>query len=76
MSNRCGIVDVAPDPVLNEKVNAFFQVESLEMSPGYMEFQKKLLRDSGLDEESPQTILELKSVLAEHREKQAKRKQK
>jgi hypothetical protein len=73
MAKRCPIADVAPDPVLNTKVRAFMNVESLEMSPGYSEFQKRILRDSGLDEETPDTILELKRVLTEAREYEAKK---
>jgi hypothetical protein len=69
LANRCGIVDIAPDPKLNRMVNAFFQVEMLEMSPGYAEFQKKLLKESGLADETPDTILEMKYVMSEYREK-------
>jgi hypothetical protein len=66
-------VDVAPDIALNNKVNAFFQVEALDTSPAYAEHQKKILRDSGLMDETADTILELRSVLVEYREWEAKK---
>lgn len=38
------------------------------MSQGYGTFQQKIIRDSGLDQESPDTILEMKTILADYRE--------
>ena len=72
MSNRCGIADVAGDVKLNEQVTAFLHGEMLDISPGYSDVQRKLLRDSGLSDETPETILALKSVLAEYRAYQEK----
>ena len=72
MSNRCGIVDVAGDVKLNDQVTAFLYGEMLDVSPGYAEVQRKLLRDSGLSDETPETILELKSVLAKYHAHQEK----
>lgn len=73
-ANRCGIVDVAPDINLNKKVNAFFQVEALDQSPAYAQFQRKAIEDSGLDVETVDTILEMKTILAEYREWMSKHK--
>lgn len=65
--NKCDIVDIAPDIELNRKVEAFFTVEALDTSPAYVGHAKKVLRDSGLDEETPSTILAMRTVLSEHR---------
>lgn len=65
---RCHIVDIAPDIELNRLVNAFLECEMLEMSPGYAPYQRKILKESGLLNESPATILALKSVLADYRD--------
>jgi hypothetical protein len=73
MSNQCEIVDIAPVLSLNKKVSAFFQVESLDTSPAYAEFARKILRDSGLAEESADTILEMRSALLDYREYEAKK---
>lgn len=70
--NRCDIVDIAPSKKLNDLVNAFLQVEMLDLSHGYAPFQEKILRESGLMDESSDTILEMKSVLAEYREWKSK----
>jgi hypothetical protein len=48
------------------------QVEILDQSSGYGSFQEKLIRDSGLNEESAETILEMRHVLAEYREWKSK----
>jgi hypothetical protein len=71
--NRCDIVDIAPNVDLNNKVSAFFAVESFEMAPAYAEFAKKILRDSGLDQESPSTILEMRAVLMQYRDYEAQK---
>jgi len=49
-------------------VDAFIQVEVLSMTQGYGSFQEKLLKESGLFEESSETILEMRAVLSEYRE--------
>jgi hypothetical protein len=43
------------------------------MGSGYSSFQEKLLNESGLCMESAETILEMKSVLAEYREWSSKK---
>jgi hypothetical protein len=60
-------VDVAPDIALNNKVNAFFKVEALDSSPAYARHQEKLLRDSGLIDESADTILEMRQAVVDYR---------
>jgi hypothetical protein len=54
-------------------VDAFIQVEVLSMTPGYASFQEKLLKESGLAEESSETILEMRSVLSEYRDWSSKK---
>jgi hypothetical protein len=49
-------------------VDAFIQVEVLSMTQGYGSFQDKVLKESGLYEESSETILEMRTVLSEYRE--------
>jgi hypothetical protein len=49
-------------------VDAFIQVEVLSMTQGYGSFQDRLLKESGLYEESSETILEMRGVLSEYRE--------
>jgi hypothetical protein len=49
-------------------VDAFIQVEVLSMTTGYGSFQDKLLKESGLCDESAETILEMRAVLSEYRE--------
>jgi hypothetical protein len=64
----CDYLDVAPDEALNRKVDAFLQAEMLEYSgPGYHALADKLVRESGLLDESAATVLEAKSELAEFR---------
>jgi len=46
------------------------------MTQGYGTFQEKLLQESGLAEESAETILEMRSVLSEYREWSAKKNSK
>ena len=67
MANKCPIVDIAGDKYLNKLVDAFVQIEVLDMSSGYGRFQEKIIVDSGLIEESPATILEMKSIISEYR---------
>jgi hypothetical protein len=61
-------VDIAGNRRLNRLVDAFIQVEVLSMTQGYGSFQEKLLKESGLFEESSETILEMRAVLSEYRE--------
>lgn len=42
------------------------------MSSGYNSFQERLIEESGLSEESADTILEMKSVLSEYRDFKSK----
>ncbi|TXH14220.1 MAG: hypothetical protein E6R03_09700 [Hyphomicrobiaceae bacterium] len=70
--NLCPIVDIATSYSLHEKVNAFLQVESFDMTPAYADVARKILRDSGLGDESPDTILEMRAALVEYREWKAK----
>lgn len=74
LSGMCPIVDIAPDIRLNKLVQAFIQVESLDLSPGYAQFQGRLLRESGLEQETPETILALKGVIADFRDRESKQK--
>lgn len=68
ISGKCPIVDIAGSRRLNRLCDAFLQVEILDQSSGYGSFQDKIIRDSGLSEESAETILEMRQVLAEYRE--------
>ena len=43
------------------------------MGSGYSSFQEKLLQESGLSEESAETILEMKSILSEYRDWSSKK---
>lgn len=61
-------MDIAGNRRLNKLVDAFIQVEVLSMTPGYATFQERLLKESGLSEESSETILEMRSILSEYRE--------
>ena len=67
MADRCHIVDIAGNKRLNRMVDAFIQIEILDVSNGFGRFQEKILDESGLSEESPATILEMKSIIAEYR---------
>ena len=67
MSNQCPVVDVAPDIVLNRKVRSFLQSEGFETSPAYAHVQRRLLDESGLSDETAETLLEMKAVMAEYR---------
>lgn len=62
--------DVAPDVELNQLADAFLKFEILDQSPGAARFQDKLLKDSGLDQESADTILELKSAITEYQKRE------
>ena len=73
LSNLCPIVDIAGNKRLNRLVDAFLQVEILAMTPGYGSFQERLMKDSGLQEESAETILDMKGVLTEYREWSSKK---
>jgi hypothetical protein len=54
-------------------VDAFLQIEILSMGSGYSSFQDKLLVESGLSNESAETILEMKSILSEYRDWSSKK---
>lgn len=71
LSGHCPIVDIAPDVKLNRQVRAFLEAEALELSPAYAQFQRRILKDAEIDKETPQTILEMKAVIAEYRNKSA-----
>lgn len=43
------------------------------MTPGYASFQERVLKESGLADESSETILEMRSVLAEYRDWNSKK---
>lgn len=43
------------------------------MTTGYGSFQDKLLKESGLFEESAETILEMRGIISEYREWGAKK---
>jgi hypothetical protein len=68
LANSCEIVDIAGNRRLNRLVDAFLTIEMLDMSSGYSALQDKMLKESGLLEESSETILEMKIVLSEYRE--------
>ena len=63
----CHIGDVAPSHELNKLVDGFLDIERLEMSPGYARFQERILDDSGLILESSETVLAMRTLLAEWR---------
>jgi hypothetical protein len=69
----CPIADIAPSRRLNAMVEAFLQAESFELSPGAWRFQEQLYRDSGLQNETAETLLALKNVLAKHRARDTKK---
>lgn len=66
-------MDIAPSKELNTKVLAFLKSEALEGSPAYASKQEQLLKESGLFDESIDTLIELRTTLAEY--KQEKQKQ-
>lgn len=66
-------MDIAGNKRLNRLADAFLQVEILSMSTGYNSFQDKIIQESGLSEETPETILEMKAVLSEYREWSSKK---
>lgn len=70
--NKCEIVDIAADKKLNRLVDAFLQIEIFDMGGGYSSFQDKILRESKLQDESAETILEMKSILSQYREWKSK----
>jgi len=74
--NLCPIVDIAGNRRLNRLADAFLQIEILDMSSGYGSFQEKLLRESGLGDETAETILEMRSILSEYREWSSKKNNK
>ena len=57
---------------MNRLADAFLKIEILSMSSGYNSFQEKLIEESGLSEESADTILEMKSTLSEYRDCKSK----
>ncbi len=74
--NLCPIVDIAGNKRLNRLADAFLQIEILDMSSGYGSFQEKLLKESGLADETAETILEMRAVLSEYREWTSKKSSK
>lgn len=64
----CHIGDIAPSHHLNELADAFLLIESLSFSSGYGAYQDKIMRDSGLINETVETIGELKFVMSKFRE--------
>jgi hypothetical protein len=69
-------VEIAGNKRLNRLADAFLQIEILSMTPGYGSFQEKLLVESGLADESAETILEMRGVLSEYREWSSKKNNK
>ena len=69
-------MDIAGNKRLNRLVDGFIQIEVLDMTSGYGSFQEKILQESGLCDESPETILEMRSLLSEYREWSAKKNNK
>ena len=65
---------MAPDWHLGEQAAAFIQAELLSDAPGYAGVQQKLLRESGLEAESGQTILALRGIMGEWKEYERKRR--
>jgi hypothetical protein len=61
----CHLIDVAPSPSLNSKVDAFLRAEAFDTSPAYARKQEQLLVESGLFDESAETLIEMRSVLNE-----------
>jgi hypothetical protein len=73
LSGLCPIVDIAGNKRLNRLADAFLQIEILDMSHGYGSFQDKILKESGLGEETAETILEMRAVLSEYRDWKSKK---
>lgn len=73
LSGLCPIVDIAGNKRLNKLVDAFLQIEILSMGSGYSSFQEKLIVESGLVNETAETILEMKTILADYREWKSKK---
>jgi len=73
LSGKCPIVDIAGNKRLNKLVDGFIHTEVLALASGYTLFQERVLRESGLSEESPETILEMRAILAEYREWSSKK---
>lgn len=66
LSKGCHLADVAGSRVLREKCMAFIQAENLAESPGYSEMVKKAVEESGLIDESINTIIQMKMVRMEY----------
>ena len=69
-------MEIAGNKRLNRLADAFLQIEILSMTPGYGSFQEKVLQESGLVDESAETILEMRGVISEYREWSAKKNNK
>jgi hypothetical protein len=69
----CHLIDVAPSPSLNVKVSAFLRAEAFETSPAYARKQEQLLVESGLFDESVETLIEMRVAMNEFRNWQAKK---
>ena len=70
----CHLGDVAPDWKLTALCEAFLQGEMLSDTPGYAPMQQKLLRESGLEAETVETILALRGIMHEWKEYESKRR--
>jgi hypothetical protein len=67
----CPIGDCAPDRTLNDQVEAFVHAEMLEFaSPGYADLTRRTLEDHAILDETPQTILAAKAIVAKYRKEQ------
>lgn len=69
MTGKCPIGDIAPDERLNDLVDAFIRIEMLDTSPAWADMQRQLLRESGLIDEHPDTLLEMKCLIAQYKNK-------
>jgi hypothetical protein len=69
----CEIKDVARSTSLQKKSLAFIKAEAFEHSPAAVHWQQQIYKDSGLHEESADTILELKGIMNKYREHKAEK---
>lgn len=65
-------MDIAGSVSLHRKVNAFLQLTAFELSPGYARVMEKLMEESGLLEESAETLIEMRVALREFEERKQK----
>ncbi len=69
----CEYEDVAPDEELTRRVDAFLQVEMLSFSGTYGKLADKLVDESGLCDESADTILQAKVTLKNYQDYESKK---